>query len=71
MQNFPDIEQEVLTHKAGIKVADINELKKEIIRLLTDSNYYNDLRYNAKKIFEEENEGLNETLALTKALLEK
>ncbi len=69
MQNFPDIEREVLNHKAGIKVVNTRQLKEETIKLLTDSSYYNKFRYNSKMIFEEENRGLDETITLIKALL--
>ena len=71
MQNFPDIEQEVLQAKAGIKITDAKELKEETTKLLTDSNYYNKLRYNSKMIFEEENRGLDETVTLIKTLLKE
>lgn len=69
MENFKDIEDEVLSKKAAIKVKDKKDLEKMLERLIEDSSLREDLKRNASFLFKESKIILKKNLEVIKRWL--
>jgi len=69
MENFKDIEDEVLSKKAAIKVKDKKDLERMLERLIEDSSLREDLKRNASFLFKESKIILKKNLEVIKKWL--
>jgi 3-deoxy-D-manno-octulosonic-acid transferase len=64
MDNFRDIEEAVLRHRAGIEVTSASQLETELRRLIDDSAYRALLSRNCQEVFKEERKSIDKHIEL-------
>jgi 3-deoxy-D-manno-octulosonic-acid transferase len=64
MENFRDVEELVLRHGAGVKVADIDSLETQLRRLIRDSGYRRFLGARCASVFAVERSSVEEHMEL-------